>query len=129
VLFNSSQLQTYASQTDVFFETLGPVAYFRNYFPEVVDPAFPPSPAPFAAPGGPPPANGWNHTWPSHLLMFGALENQLSPSNDIPKSVTTVKSKLEELGYKVIWRSGNGWEEDERRKGGVVVWEWAGRVV
>jgi hypothetical protein len=61
--------------------------------------------------------------------MFGALENQVSPFNDIPKSATTVKSKLEELGYEVIWRAGNGWEEDERRKGGVVVWEWTGRTL
>ncbi|KAG8702372.1 hypothetical protein FRC08_003534 [Ceratobasidium sp. 394] len=57
--------------------------------------------------------------------MFGALEDQ--PSS--PSEVITVKEKLEELGYKVIKRIGNGWEEDERRKGGVVVWGWAGRVL
>ncbi|KAG9088238.1 glycosylphosphatidylinositol anchor biosynthesis [Ceratobasidium sp. UAMH 11750] len=122
---NSTQLERYTSQTDVFFDTIGPIAYFQKYFPQDVDPTFPPSPAPYTIPGNLPPENGWRHTWPSHLLMFGALEDQ--PSS--PSEVITVKEKLEELGYKVIKRIGNGWEEDERRKGGVVVWGWAGRVL
>ncbi|KAF8744378.1 Alg9-like mannosyltransferase family, partial [Rhizoctonia solani] len=117
-----TQRETYTSQTDVFFETLGPIRYLDQYFPPSVDPTFPPSREPFTKPGNPPPVQGWNHTWPSHFIMFGALEN-LSSSSEIQD---TVKHKLRGLGYDVVWRIGNGWEEDERRRGGVVVWEWTG---
>jgi phosphatidylinositol glycan class B len=117
-----TQREAYNSQTDVFFETLGPVRYLDRYFPPSVDPTFPPSQEPFTKPGSLPPVQGWNHTWPSHFIMFGALEN-LSSS---PELQDTVKQKLRRLGYEVIWRVSNGWEEDERRRGGVVVWEWTG---
>ncbi|ELU43975.1 glycosyltransferase family 22 protein [Rhizoctonia solani AG-1 IA] len=120
-----TQRETYTSQTDVFFETLGPIRYLDQYFPPSVDPTFPPSREPFTKPGNPPPVQGWNHTWPSHFIMFGALEN-LSSSSEIQD---TVKQKLRGLGYEVVWRIGNGWEEDERRRGGVVVWEWTGLKV
>ncbi|KAH7340629.1 glycosyltransferase family 22 protein [Rhizoctonia solani] len=117
---NQTQRETYTSQTDVFFEALGPIRYLDRYFPPSVDPAFPPSPEPFTIPGSSPPMQGWNHTWPSHFIMFGALEN-LSSSTEIQG---TVGQKLRRMGYEVIWRVSNGWEEDERRRGGVVVWEW-----
>ncbi|QRW00444.1 glycosyltransferase family 22 protein [Ceratobasidium sp. AG-Ba] len=121
---NSTQVKKYASQTDVFFETLGPISYFEKYFPLAVDPRFPPSPAPYTRPGRPVPEKGWEHRWPSHLLMFSALESQTSFGR-----TKTVGTKLEELGYQVIRRIRNGWEEDERRKGGVVVWEWNERIL
>ncbi|KAG8763226.1 glycosylphosphatidylinositol anchor biosynthesis [Ceratobasidium sp. 423] len=122
---SQSKRETYTSQTDVFFETLGPIRYLDRYFPLSVDPTFPPSPEPFTVPGGPPPIQGWNHTWPSHFIMFGALEN-MSSSTEIQD---TVGQKLRRLGYEAIWRINNGWEEDERRRGGVVVWEWMRSVV
>ncbi|KAG8751326.1 glycosylphosphatidylinositol anchor biosynthesis [Ceratobasidium sp. 428] len=126
---DSVHSRSYASQTDVFFEALGPTAYFQTYFPQDVDSAFPPSPAPYTIPGNPAPENGWRHTWPSHLLMFGALENQPASLSNSTQPAVTVKTRLEELGYKVIRRIANGWEEDARRKGGIIIWEWAGRVL
>jgi phosphatidylinositol glycan class B len=35
-----------------------------------------------------------------------------------------VEIYLRGVGYKEVWRDGNGWEEDERRRGGVRVWKW-----
>ncbi|KAJ1310027.1 hypothetical protein OPQ81_006780 [Rhizoctonia solani] len=110
---SQTQRETYTSQTDVFFETLGPIRYLDRYFPLLVDPTFPPSPKPFTTPGSSPPTQGWNHTWPSHFIMFGALEN-LSSSTEIQE---TVGQKLRRMGYEVIWRVSNGWEEDSRRRG------------
>ncbi|KAL5635813.1 hypothetical protein ACGC1H_004568 [Rhizoctonia solani] len=121
---NQSQRETYVSQTDVFFETLGPTRYLDRHFPPEVDSTFPPSPEPFTTPGSSPPTQGWNHTWPSHFIMFGVLEN-MSSSTEIQD---TVGQKLRRMGYEVIWRVSNGWEEDERRRGGVVVWEWTRHV-
>ncbi|CAE6446264.1 unnamed protein product [Rhizoctonia solani] len=118
---NQLQREAYVSQTDVFFETLGPIRYLERYFPLSVDSTFPPSPEPFTAPGGLPPTQGWNHTWPSHFIMFGVLEN-MSSSTEMQD---TVGQKLRRMGYEVIWRVSNGWEEDERRRGGIIVWEWA----
>ncbi|KAF8610365.1 hypothetical protein BDV93DRAFT_601383 [Ceratobasidium sp. AG-I] len=119
---SGKQLETYESQTDIFFDSLGPLAYFERYFPPTVDLAFPPSPAPFTIPGRQSPERGWNHTWPTHLLLFGVLETTHSPLN----ASTTVKTRLEELGYTPLKRFRNGFEEDERRKGGVVLYEWTG---
>ncbi|KEP53006.1 glycosyltransferase family 22 protein [Rhizoctonia solani 123E] len=121
---NQSQRETYVSQTDVFFEALGPTRYLDRHFPPEVDSTFPPSPEPFTTPGSSPSTQGWNHTWPSHFIMFGALENT-SSSTEIQD---TVGQKLRRKGYEVIWRVSNGWEEDERRRGGVVVWEWTRHV-
>ncbi|KDN51930.1 hypothetical protein RSAG8_00481, partial [Rhizoctonia solani AG-8 WAC10335] len=121
---NRSQRETYISQTDVFFETPGPIRYLDRYFPPSVDSTFPPSPEPFTIPGSSPPTQGWNHTWPSHFIMFGALEN-MALSAEIQD---TVGQRLRRMGYEVIWRVSNGWEEDERRRGGVVVWEWMRHV-
>jgi phosphatidylinositol glycan class B len=55
----------------------------------------------------------WKHEWPQNLVMFGALLEE-----------PNVRQILMEKGYVQVWYGINGWEEDERRRGGVVVWKW-----
>lgn len=88
-------------------------------FPAVVDPQFPPSQFPASIPG----ARGvvdhsWTHSWPSHLVFFGALLKD-----------DGVQRLVEKLGYQQDWSRWNGWEQDERRRGGIRVWAWQGQKV
>ena len=60
----------------------------------------------------------WKHTWPQYLVMFGVLpKSKFNEDSD----VATI---LQKLGYSRVWRTWNGFEEDEKRKGGVEVWKW-----
>lgn len=99
-------------QERVFYDD--PTRYLEHRFPASVDPSFPASPLPASKPG-----DGltteWEHTWPSHLAFFGALMDQDQG----------VRHLLQKRGYDKTWSSGNGWEEDERRRGGIQVWAWS----
>jgi phosphatidylinositol glycan class B len=112
--------QGYEDQTDVFYQD--PTAYLATYFPASVHPSFPPSPYPVTIPGSMPPsairstegpAYPWRHEWPRFLVFFSALLTEPG-----------VKATLTHAGYTRIWRTWNGFEEDERRRGGVEVWKW-----
>ncbi|EJU04309.1 glycosyltransferase family 22 protein [Dacryopinax primogenitus] len=104
------ELASYQDQADVFYDA--PVVYLSERFPMMVDPTFPPSPMPTSPPGMPWIQN-WTHTWPSHLVAFGALIED-----------PNVRNTLAEKGYREAWVTTNGWEEDPRRRGGVKVWQW-----
>lgn len=110
-----SSTSTYKDQSDVFYDS--PSRYLELYFPEKVDSTFPPSPLPAAPPGQPLQKDGsqwvWQHSWPSHLVLFGALLQEYGLEDFIVRK-----------GYKVVWKTGNGIEEDPRRRGGVQVWQW-----
>ena len=114
-------LTTYKDQTDIFYAS--PLAYLEQNFRTSVDSSFPPSPYPSTSPGSPPPPhNRWDHAWPSHLVFFGVLiedEREHEKGDGVGKY-------LKEMGYREIWRMGNGFEEDWRRRGGVRVWQWRG---
>lgn len=96
----------YRDQTDVFYDS--PITYLNTQFPPRVDRSFPPSPTPISYPGQF--TVEWKHEWPKYLVLFGALLKD-----------TQVENLLDELGYIQVWESGNGLEEDPRRRGGVVV--------
>lgn len=113
----------YKDQTDLFFES--PKAYMLSHFPPEVDPSFPPSPFPSSIPDQSFVSTlaameshnnswdmGWRHEWPKYIVMFGALLRE-----------PNVLSLLQEKGYREIWKGGREWDGDERRKGGVRVWE------
>lgn len=114
----------YRDQTDLFFES--PIGYVLSHFPSQVDPSFPPSPFPSSVPdasfvsilGEIESRNsswdmGWRHEWPKYIVMFGALLQEPG-----------MLSLLQEKGYREIWKGGREWDGDERRKGGVRVWEY-----
>lgn len=96
----------YRDQTDVFYDS--PMVYLSTRFPPRVDPWFPPSPTPISLPGEF--VVKWKHEWPKYLVLFGALLRDAQ-----------VENLLDGLGYTQVWKSGNGLEEDPRRRGGVVV--------
>ncbi|GJJ12569.1 hypothetical protein Clacol_006812 [Clathrus columnatus] len=103
-------LETYKDQSDIFYES--PLAYLRARFPSTVDHTFPPSPFPTSLPGAIDAIDEqWKHTWPSHLVFFGALLDHEG-----------VGALLEERGYQETWSAWNGWEQDPRRKAGIKVW-------
>ncbi|EJD05872.1 uncharacterized protein FOMMEDRAFT_145241 [Fomitiporia mediterranea MF3/22] len=109
-------IATYADQTDIFYAS--PIKYLKQNFPAAVDPAFPPSPSPSTKPGSQPPAfSRWDHRWPSHLVFFGALLEDIREGRKVERY-------LRELGYTEVWSTKNGFEEDWRRRGGVRVWQW-----
>lgn len=105
-----------------------------TYFPASVDPAFPPSPHPTSPSGYPIPSlipsnslyaksgvrfmDTWIHTWPQYLVMFGVLPKVKEPHHP------SVADFLQNRGYRQVWRTWNGFEEDEKRKEGVEVWKW-----
>jgi len=102
-------IATYRDQTRVFYDD--PIAYLRRRFPRRVDRHFPPSPQPTTPPGQLPVS--WSHSWPSHFVLFGALLD-----------IKGVRELLEETGYREDTRFINGFEEDEKRRGGVQLWRW-----
>ncbi|KAJ6525673.1 glycosyltransferase family 22 protein [Mycena capillaripes] len=111
---------TYRDQTTVFFAS--PHMYLEQRFPQSVDPAFPLSPFPTSVPGvlqsatAKPNQYPWVHTWPQHLVFFGALLRE-----------DGVQKLLEQRGYTRVWSAGREWEGDsDERKGGVQVWRYAG---
>jgi hypothetical protein len=57
----------------------------------------------------------WQHEWPEHLVMFGALLRDFDGY---------IEGRLRFLGYRRVWKTFNGFEEDEKRRGGVEVWRW-----
>ena len=80
------------------------MAFLSTQLPLRVDSTFPPLIDP-----------PYRYTWPSHLVLFGALLHEPG-----------VKDVLHAEGYEEVWRGGNGIEEDRRRRGGVRVWRWDG---
>ncbi|KAG8934207.1 glycosylphosphatidylinositol anchor biosynthesis [Tulasnella sp. 418] len=106
---------TYYDQTRVFYEA--PLTYLKSRFPSSVDPSFPRSPYPFSIPGVESQTHEWNHTWPSHIAMFGSLLEGNKDGADI-------KQLLLDQGYREIWSVTNGFEEDSNRRGGVHLWSW-----
>lgn len=116
MLCSGLDITTYVDQTGAFY--VAPMKYLIENFPDRVDPNFPPSPFPSTLPGSPPPkANVWDHRWPSHLVFFGALLDDI-------KDGWKIRNHLRELGYSEMWSVGNGFEEDWRRRGGIKVWKW-----
>ncbi|CCM00013.1 uncharacterized protein FIBRA_02039 [Fibroporia radiculosa] len=107
---SGQDMQFYQDQTDIFFNS--PPVYLHTRFPREVNPFFPPSPFPFTAPGASTSSKDWAHEWPQYLVMFGALLDD------------EVRSILESRRYREVWRSGTGWEGDQRRRGGVKVWSF-----
>ncbi|EIN07166.1 glycosyltransferase family 22 protein [Punctularia strigosozonata HHB-11173 SS5] len=112
-LYSGQNISEYRDQTDVFFAD--PLRYLRDRFPDTVDPAYPPSPHPVTLPGqaeNTSRAQSWRHEWPSHFVIFGSLLKYQGVSNF-----------LKGQGYEEIWAVRNGWEEDDKRRGGVRVWK------
>ncbi|KAF8643825.1 hypothetical protein AX16_008843 [Volvariella volvacea WC 439] len=126
----NQNLSTYADQTDVFFYS--PKIYLETYFPAHVNTSFPPSPLPVTIPGTLAPVSSpkslclenkrcliagypWKHEWPRRLIFFGALLKEEG-----------VQELLESKGYVEEWKAGREWEGEDKRKGGVRVWTWAG---
>jgi hypothetical protein len=66
--------------------------------------------------------------------MFGALlkegnepkEVKGDDMNDVNNSNVTVQALLLNRQYRRVWRTWNGFEEDEKRRGGIEVWRWQG---
>ncbi|KAF8510994.1 Alg9-like mannosyltransferase family-domain-containing protein [Hysterangium stoloniferum] len=105
---------TYQDQSDVFYAS--PLDYLKTRFPPAVDPQFPPSPFAVSTPGFQGlETHRWRHTWPSHLVFFDALSDHGG-----------VMDFFEKLGYEEEFYLWNGWEQDERRRGGIRVWKWQG---
>ena len=103
----------------MFFDS--PISYLHTYFPPEVNTSFPLSPYPTTAPGTlvEPLFDGrypWRHEWPTYLLFFGCLLEQ-----------TGVEKMFIEQGYTQVWARGRHWEGDDKRKGGVRIWKWAGQ--
>jgi len=129
---NASQ---YLDQTTAFY--FSPTEYLQDYFPPSVDDSFPASPRPTSDPAasGLLPArtntryaksgfffvDDWKYSWPEYLVMFGVLPNVASHDGS-----GTVGSFLREKGYAHTWRTFNGYEEDDKRRGGIEVWRWKG---
>ncbi|KAG8927178.1 glycosylphosphatidylinositol anchor biosynthesis [Tulasnella sp. 417] len=82
--------------------------------PLSVDSGFPPSPLPSSPPGDSS-VTDWIYAWPSHLAFFGHLTH----------THPEIEQILRQKGYQVTWETGNGWEEDERRRGGIQVWSFS----
>ncbi|ORY78028.1 Alg9-like mannosyltransferase family-domain-containing protein [Leucosporidium creatinivorum] len=112
---------TYLDQSDVFYAS--PISYLHTRFPHTVNPSFPPSPFPSAV-SLPPPSSSdlnWRHEWPSHIVVFQALLEEVEEGKE------TVGEVLRRMGYaeeRRLWNSH--WHEDERRRGNVVVLRWKG---
>lgn len=112
---------TYRDQSDFFYDS--PTDYLTTRFPASVDSSFPPSPFTVTSPqlslAHPSGDLGWNHTWPSHLVLFQTL---LESSGG---ATQTIGDLLESKGYRVeerIWNSH--WQDDDRRNGDVVLLRW-----
>jgi len=61
----------------------------------------------------------WKHTWPSHFVIFGALVDNSTFEG------RSVRAILDSKGYYEAWMDGNGYEEDERKRGGVRLWAYS----
>lgn len=102
----------YWDQSDFFYHD--PLKYMQERFPETVDASFAAAPpAPKRAHGPPERAiydRGWQHTWPSHLVVFDAL---LTPP---------MQRFLTAKGYREEHRMWNALAHpDSRRRGDIVV--------
>lgn len=115
---NSGQdIATYKDQTDIFYDD--PVAYLQTHFPPEVAKNFPASSYPSSKPGEVHSVHrSWQHEWPEYIVCFGAL-----------LEVPDLRSLLERKGYKQVWRESYGWEEDGKRRGGVMIWKFQGAIV
>ncbi|KZT57787.1 glycosyltransferase family 22 protein [Calocera cornea HHB12733] len=112
---HSTPWQSYLHRDELEIWALGCEPPIGQRFPIQVDATFPPSPMPGSPPGMPLIQN-WTHTWPSHLVFFGALIEDHS-----------IREALTKKGYGEVWSAFNGWEEDARRRSGVKVWQWMAR--
>ena len=113
MLSSGQDLKTYRDQTGVFYDS--PLSYLLTRFPATVDPTFPPSPYPSTPAGMIVWDKPWSHTWPSHIVLFGDLLTR-----------DGVRELLEKKGYREVWVGRNGWEEDDKRQGGVRIWQSTG---
>ncbi|WFD36575.1 glycosylphosphatidylinositol anchor biosynthesis [Malassezia cuniculi] len=108
----------YWDQSDFFYHD--PITYIYDRFPHQVDPAFPPSPGEVKKAARVPPERaqfdlGWQHEWPSHLVVFDALLH-------VKAHNTSVKDILAEKGYTERLRVWNSiFHPDQRRRGSIVV--------
>ncbi|GAA6054341.1 hypothetical protein JCM3770_003326 [Rhodotorula araucariae] len=121
---------TYADQSDHFYAS--PCAYLVARFPAAIDPSFPPSPPPRAAPagrGGRGNDLGWRHAWPEALVLFSSLLD-VSCADAVPGNAgapQTVGDLVRARGYaeeRRLWNTVGGWHEDARRRGDVRVLRW-----
>ena len=113
-IFSSDQdLHTYMDQTNIFYKS--PLAYVKKHFPAEVDQSFPPSPYPASSPGVLETSDSpWRHTWPQYLVIFGSLQE------------AEFTSLLRSRDYQPIWHAHYGFDNEESRSGGVIVWKHAG---
>ena len=114
-------IDEYRDQTDVFYDS--PLDYLKTRFPLDVDLTFPPSSYPCTPPGLPEElisgdgethveeSEKWKHEWPEYLVMFGHLLDSPGIREYLTKT----------MRYKIIWRAGYGFDEEEKRSGGVFV--------
>jgi phosphatidylinositol glycan class B len=114
IFLSGQNLTTCQDQTSVFYES--PRGYLELYFPQEVDPSFPPSPFPASIPGVTTRGKDvWEHRWPKYLVLFGSLLGE-----------DGVRLLLEGKGYGEIWKAGREWEGEGKRQGGVRVWRYLG---
>lgn len=114
-------INEYKDQTDVFYES--PLEYLETRFPPDVDLTFPPSGYPSSPPGLPKKQvtgeeeahveerGRWKHEWPEYLVMFGRLLDTPGIREYLTKT----------MRYKIVWRAGYGFDEEQNRSGGVFV--------
>lgn len=103
---------SYKDQTAVFYDDI--LTYLQTRFPAAVDPRFPPSPLPSTTSSG---SIDWQHTWPSHIVVFEDL---------LSSSVAGVLHKQQYHQVHSIWNSHL--QDDDRRRGRIIVLEWQGDV-
>lgn len=111
----------YWDQSDFFYHD--PVTYMVDRFPLHVDTTFPSASGTAVKQSGVPRERtkfdlGWQHSWPSHLVMFDALLHTQNQQG------TTIRELLNEKGYSERYRMWNSiFHPDHRRQGDIVVME------
>ncbi|GAA5864185.1 hypothetical protein JCM8547_001284 [Rhodosporidiobolus lusitaniae] len=133
----SQDPSTYLDQSDFFYAS--PSLYLLTRFPsssslslshQTPPPPSPPFPLPPSLPSSAPLSDlSWSHSWPSRLVLFSSLLSvpcQLSEveRGECGKEGTVGGLLREKRGYKEekrFWNALGGWNEDERRRGEVVV--------
>ncbi|GAA5973157.1 hypothetical protein JCM11641_006297 [Rhodosporidiobolus odoratus] len=127
---------TYLDQSDYFYAS--PSTYLLSRFPSEVDPSFPPSPAlPLVVPNANDPNDlGWSHAWPERFVVFSnLLELECDTSLHAVRTKLvgecgeegTIGGLFKQRGYRVekrFWNAIEGWNDDSRRKGEVVILRW-----
>ena len=87
---NRNKETPYVCENDLFYQA--PIKFIDQYFTDGIDTSL-----------------KYNYVWPSHIIIFEVLENE-------------VKEILSKKGYVECKRFFNShWHDDERRRGDVVV--------